>query len=188
MFATQTSVRTRTPLEARSKSHPNQRTNTARATDAPIALCSNGRIVVITRLWRSYVQPTICLITNIVKFRHRFRSRFETGADHLRQGLELMEWRRRRQRPFQRGRARAPGILAGPPLAREGENHVHEEHQHADGEQIGADRRDEIPVPERVRIVGDPPWHARKPQKVLWEEDRVGADEREPEVNLAEKI
>jgi hypothetical protein len=83
-------------------------------------------VVVRFAAWKNcgYHTPVaiLCSAHNLPNHEHReipvsIRSRFQTGPTHLRQGLELMEWWRRRQRPFQRGRAGAPGILAAKVLA-----------------------------------------------------------------------
>src|SRR6266566_6723462 len=64
----------------------------------------------------------------------------EARAGNPRQDIELMERRRRRQSPFERGRASAPGIGACWRLAHEGENHIGEENGHARREHISAQR------------------------------------------------
>src|SRR5215831_3908608 len=84
------------------------------------------------------------------------RPRFETGAFHNRrvcafsrrfaearpddprQGIELMERRRRGQGPFKRGGAGAPGIGPCRRFADKGQNHVGEEDEHHGREDVGA--------------------------------------------------
>src|SRR5882672_7461414 len=53
-----------------------------------------------------------------------------------RQYVELVERRRRRQRPFEGGRARSPRIVGRSFLADEGAHHSVEEDQHADAGDI----------------------------------------------------
>src|ERR1051326_8226726 len=70
--------------------------------------------------------------------------------------VELVERRRRRQRPFQRGRPRTPRIVGRLLLAGEGRAHPDEEEQQAQRRDVGANRRYVVPAGEGVRIVGDP--------------------------------
>src|SRR5690606_10921122 len=65
-----------------------------------------------------------------------------------RQFRELVERRRRGQRPFERRRAFAPGAVGCLLLPDEGLRHAEEEDQHAEGRDVGADRRDFVPVGE----------------------------------------
>src|SRR5262245_41108528 len=58
-----------------------------------------------------------------------------------RQFVVLVERWWRRQRPFERGRACAPRIVAGFLLAHEGMGDAEEEHQGAESREIGAERR-----------------------------------------------
>src|SRR5262245_65853478 len=58
-----------------------------------------------------------------------------------RQYVELMERRRRRQGPFQRGRAGTPRIVRRPLLAHEGMDEADEEDDQADERDVGAERR-----------------------------------------------
>src|SRR5580704_2821953 len=99
-----------------------------------------------------------------------------------------MERRRRRQRPFQRGGARPPWIGGGALLAHEGVDDADEEHQSAQAGDVGANRRDEIPTGERIRIIGEPAWHAGKTEEVLREEGYIDADEGQPEMQLADEL
>src|SRR5215813_11472613 len=92
---------------------------------------------------------------------------------YQRQLVELVERRRRRQRPFERGRARAPRIVARPLLAHEGIRHAEEEHQRAECRDERSDRRYVVPAPERIRVVGDAARHAGKSEEVLREEYEV---------------
>src|SRR5665647_3528035 len=105
-----------------------------------------------------------------------------------RQGFELMERRRRRQRPFQSGRAHAPRIVAGDALLHEGFRHAEQEHQHAEAGDVGAVGRDLVPAVERFRIVDRTARHAGEAEEVLREEDDVDADEGDPEVRLADRL
>src|SRR5258708_1827838 len=61
---------------------------------------------------------------------------------HPRQHLELMERRRRRQRPFQRRGSSAPRIIGGLLLADEGIDDTVDEDQDAEAGDVGADRGD----------------------------------------------
>ena len=58
----------------------------------------------------------------------------------------------------------------------------------ADARDVGADRGDEVPAGERVRIVDIAARHAGEAEEVLREEDEVDADERHPEVQLADLL
>src|SRR5215218_9522244 len=66
------------------------------------------------------------------------RARCERSARSLdaRQHVELVERRRRRQGPFQRGRARAPWIIGRSLLAQEGVNKADEEDDQAEERDI----------------------------------------------------
>src|SRR5690606_5908999 len=70
-----------------------------------------------------------------------------------RQRRELVEGRRGRKRPFERGGPVPPGIVAGHALPREGLRDGDEEDEEAGGGDVGARRGDEIPSGEGVRIV-----------------------------------
>src|ERR1700755_2526570 len=99
-----------------------------------------------------------------------------------------MEWWRRRQRPFERGRARAPRIVCRLLLAHERMGHAEEEHQRPDARNIRADRGDQVPTGESVGIVGDAARHASEAEEVLRKENYVDANEGEPEVQLADRL
>src|ERR1700745_1850242 len=99
-----------------------------------------------------------------------------------------MERWRRWQRPFERGRARAPGIVRRFFLAHEGEGHAEEEHQRAQPGKIGTERRDEVPARESIGIVGNTPRHAGEPEEMLREEDDIDSKERKPEMQLADRF
>src|SRR5437763_1319062 len=49
-----------------------------------------------------------------------------------------------------------------------------------------ADRRHHVPAGKRIGVVRDAPRHAGEPEEVLREEGQVDADERRPEMDLAE--
>ena len=51
---------------------------------------------------------------------------------------------------------------------------------------VGADRRDQVPAGEGIRIVDDAARHAGEAEEVLREEHEVDADEGHPEVQLAD--
>src|SRR5947209_5719351 len=80
---------------------------------------------------------------------------------HSWQHFELMERRRRRQRPFQCGGAGAPRIVGGAFLAHERLNQAVDKDQHAEAGNVGAERRYQIPAGERVGIVDIAARHAR---------------------------
>ena len=63
-----------------------------------------------------------------------------------------------------------------------------EEDQRAEAGDVGADRRDVVPARERVRIVDIAARHAGEAEEVLREEHQVDADERHPEVQLADGL
>ena len=71
-----------------------------------------------------------------------------------------MERRRRRQRPFQRGRTCTPRIARRLFLANEGEDHAVEEDQDAEGRDVRPDRRDQVPAGECIRIIDVAARHA----------------------------
>src|SRR6266567_1878178 len=83
--------------------------------------------------------------------------------------------------------AKNAGAL-GALLAREGERHVDEKHHQAGDGDIGADRGDVVPVGECVGVVDDAARHAGEPQEMLRKERDVDADERDPEMQLAERF
>src|SRR3954470_2878150 len=105
-----------------------------------------------------------------------------------RQLVVLVERRRRRQRPFERGGACPPWIVCRPLLAHERLGDAEEEHQRAKPRKVGSERGDQVPAGESVGIVGDAPRHAGEPEEVLREEDDVDADKGEPEVQLADRL
>src|SRR6516162_5086977 len=106
----------------------------------------------------------------------------------LRENLILMERWWRRERPFQRGCARSPWIVGGPPFLGEGLRQPPQEDQHTDPGNVGTDRRDEVPSCEGIGIVHVATRHARQAQEVLRKEDQVDADERHPEVQLSDRF
>ena len=63
-----------------------------------------------------------------------------------------------------------------------------EEDQHAEAGDVGADRGDQVPAGEGVRIVDIAARHAGKAEEVLREEHQVDADEGQPEVQLADRL
>src|SRR6266581_2396826 len=90
-----------------------------------------------------------------------------------RQLVILVERWRRRQRPFERGRARAPWIVRRLFLAHERVGYAEEEHERTQPRKVGAERRDQVPAGESIGIVGNAPRHAGEPKEVLGEEDDV---------------
>src|SRR5258707_353901 len=83
-----------------------------------------------------------------------------------RQSLPLVEWRRRRQSPFERGGADTPRIAGGLPFTEEGIRHRIEEHQYASRRNVSAAGRDEVPAGECVGIVGITTLHAGHAEEV----------------------
>src|SRR5262245_56987694 len=100
----------------------------------------------------------------------------------------LVERRRRRQRPFERRRARAPRIVRRLHLAHERVGDAEEEHQRAKPGKIGPERGNQVPAGERIGVIGDAPRHAGEPEEVLREEHDVDADKREPEMQLTDRL
>ena len=81
------------------------------------------------------------------------------------------------------------GLFAGDAAcSAERVEHAVEEDQRAEAGDVGADRGDEVPAGEGVRIVDVAARHAGEAEEVLREEDQVDADERHPEVQLAERL
>src|ERR1700743_3589670 len=85
---------------------------------------------------------------------------------HPRQRFELVERRRRGQRPFQRGGAGAPRIVGSLALAHERFDHAVDEDQHAKAEDVGADRGDQVPAGERIGIVDIAARHAGEAEEM----------------------
>ena len=78
------------------------------------------------------------------------------------------------------------GLSPADAAAHEGNEHADEEDQRSQRRHVGADRRHAVPEREGVRIVDVAARHAREAEEVLREEQYVGADEGQPEVQLAE--
>ena len=104
------------------------------------------------------------------------------------QGFKLVVWRRRGQRPFQRGRTFTPWAVGGTNRAREGLEDAIEEDQQTKGEDIGANGRDLVPACEGFWIIHIVTWHAGKTREVHREEQHVRADECYPEMQLANRF
>src|SRR3954451_5333471 len=85
-----------------------------------------------------------------------------TTSLHPWQHFELVKWRRRGQRPFQRGGAGAPRIVSRPLFPDKGHRDTVDEDQHAKPGQIGPERGHQVPAREGVRIVDIAPRHARQ--------------------------
>ena len=105
-----------------------------------------------------------------------------------RQLVVAVERRRRRHAPFERRRAFAPVIGSDPPPGEQGVEHDEDEEQGRGVGDVGTDRLDEVPAGEGVGIIRDPPRHAGRPEKMHREEGQVDADERGPEMDLAERL
>src|ERR1019366_1231659 len=103
-------------------------------------------------------------------------------------GLECVEGRRRRQGAFERGRSRAPWIVAGEPLLGEGVIDQIEEQNGADAGDIGPEGGNPVPQGERVRIIDVAARHARETKEMLREESEVDADEDHPKMNLGNRL
>jgi hypothetical protein len=106
------------------------------------------------------------------------------GVDHAGKRVELVERWWRGQGPFQRRRTLAPRIVGRALLAPERIDHAVHEHEQADEENVGANRRHQVSAGEGVRVVGVAARHAREAEKVLREEQHVGADEGDPEMKF----
>src|ERR1700737_4179670 len=70
-----------------------------------------------------------------------------------RQLVVLVEGRRRRQRPFERGGAGTPRIVCGLFFTHECMGYTEEEDQRPNARHIRAERRNQIPAGKRVRII-----------------------------------
>src|SRR5437764_36355 len=105
-----------------------------------------------------------------------------------RQLRKAMEGRRRGYQPLQGCSSLTPRI--GPnPLAGQQRVEGDEDKKHRRGKSdVAADRGDEVPAGESLRIVTDAPRHAGKPQEMHREECQVDADEGGPEMDLAEGL
>ena len=119
-----------------------------------------------------------------------FRSNAGDSRTDARDRREVVARRRAAGRPLERA-AVAPRVVHRDlrRVARR-EVHVHEERDHRDREDAGADRRDLVHPGEavvgQVRRVAT--RHADDAEPVLDEERRVEADEQQPEVPLAEPL
>src|SRR5262245_58172569 len=103
--------------------------------------------------------------------------------------IEGVEWPRRRGCPFEGRGASAPGVVSRPPVPGKVRiKHAHDEDDCPSGGDVGADRGPPVPVGEGFGIVDVAARHARKAQEVLREEQHVGADEGEPEVQFTERL
>src|SRR6185437_4586223 len=103
---------------------------------------------------------------------------------NARQRLELMERRRRGQRPFECRCAGAPRIARCDALLHESLDETNKEEEHANSGDKGSDRGHLVPAVERVRIIGYAARPAATAEEAHREEDDVDADEPHPEVQL----
>src|SRR6516164_1697800 len=87
-----------------------------------------------------------------------------------RQSFVLMEWRRGRQRPFQRRRTDTPRVGGRLILSDEGIGNANEKHDQAQGRDVGPDRRDVVPVGKSVGIIRNPSRHSGQTEEMLGEE------------------
>src|SRR5262249_56180022 len=101
-----------------------------------------------------------------------------------RQLVILVERWWRRQRPFERGRARAPRIVRRPFLAHERMGYAEEEHQRPQPRKVGAERRDQVPAGESIGIVSNAPRHTGEPKEILGDQDDVDPNQTTPEIQL----
>ena len=107
-------------------------------------------------------------------------------ADDLRDLVEVEDRRRRAHLPLERQRApRVRGRRAPEAPARD---HVVEEDDRRGAEPERRDRDEQVQVGEARRVVGDAARHPLDPEPVHREEGQVEADERQPEVQLAERL
>src|SRR5690242_11604626 len=81
------------------------------------------------------------------------------------QRFELVERRRRRQRPLEGRRADTPRIVARDPFPHKGLDHAIEEDEDTEARNIRTVGRDHVPTMERVRIVDITARHARQDRK-----------------------
>src|SRR5579875_3504846 len=79
-----------------------------------------------------------------------------------RKSLECVERRRRRDRPFERSRCWAPGIVTSKPLLGKCVIKQVDEQNRSDAGKVGSEGGNPVPVSESVRIVNVAAWHARK--------------------------
>ncbi len=108
---------------------------------------------------------------------------FIRSAGDARQLGEGVVRRRGADGPFQRRRTLAPVVVGNLHLGGEDAIADIQEHQRADAGDVGADRGDEVPAGEGVRIVGVAARHAGQAEEMLREEGQVHADEGEPEMD-----
>src|SRR5690349_8058284 len=99
-----------------------------------------------------------------------------------------MERRRRRYGPLQGGCPFAPWISAYALTRQQGVERDKDEKYRRGKRNVAANRGDEVPAGESLRIVRDAPRHASKSQKMHREECQVDPDEGGPEMDLAEGL
>src|SRR5690554_6788371 len=105
-----------------------------------------------------------------------------TASADVRQLVEGVEWRRRRNRPLQRRRAFTPVVRGDAAARREHPDHHAKEEERRRKRKVGAKGGHEVPARKGVRIVDVAARHALQSQEVLREEGHVHADEGGPKV------
>ncbi|CAN0333362.1 unnamed protein product, partial [Chrysoparadoxa australica] len=105
-----------------------------------------------------------------------------------RQFVELVEGRRRGQRPLQRRGAFAPRVRFGRAATHDRLDQHQEEGGHADQHHHIAHGRDHVPHRIAVCIIHIPARHALQTQEVLREEDQIGAHEEEEELDVRQRL
>src|SRR5579875_219028 len=103
---------------------------------------------------------------------------------NYRKSLECVERRRRRDRPFERSRCWAPGIVTSKPLLGKCVIKQVDEQNRSDAGKVGSEGGNPVPVSESVRIVNVAAWHARKAKEMLREESQVHTGKDHPEMYL----
>ena len=107
-------------------------------------------------------------------------------ADDLRDLVEVEDRRRRADLPLERHRA--PRVRRRDRAAAPARDHVVEEDERRRAEPERRERDEHVQVGELRRVVGDAARHPLDADEVHREEREVEADERQPEVQLAEAL
>ena len=107
-------------------------------------------------------------------------------ADDLRDLVEVEDRRRRGDLPLERHRA--PRVRRRDRAEAPARDHVVEEDERRGAEPERRERDEHVEVGELRQVVGDAARHPLRAEDVHREEGEVEADEREPEVELAEPL
>src|SRR5690606_32482711 len=81
-----------------------------------------------------------------------------------------------------------PDLSTGPPSSTDAFDQQDQEQKLCRSKQESPDTRYLIEVRKLQRIVGNTPWHSRQTHKVHRKKGQVDANEREPEMGLAQRL